>query len=172
MVNELVTLIHSDGFVNEVADKCVEYQQREKDDSVLRSLEACQKENEKAIRNMLAAIEAGIITSSTKSRLVELEAEKAQIEKGITQQLISEPALERDQVVYFLERLRGGDVDDDMYRAFLVDTFLNAVYLYDDDKLVLVLNYTGERRKVTLELVERAVEGDPGGSCFAPSGAP
>ena len=60
---------------------------------------------------------------------------------------------------------------DDGYRAFLVDTFLNAAYLYDDDKLVLVLNYTGERCKVTLELVEKAVEGDPGGSCFAPSGA-
>lgn len=119
---------------------------------------------------MLAAIEAGIITPSTKSRLMELEAERAQIEKGIAQQLISEPTLERDQVVYFLERFREGDVTDDGYRAFLVDTFLNAAYLYDD-KLVLVLNYTGERCKVTLELVEKAVEGDPGGSCFAPSGA-
>lgn len=121
---------------------------------------------------MLAAIEAGIITPSTKSRLMELEAERGQIEKGIAQQLISEPTLERDQVVYFLERFREGDVTDDGYRAFLVDTFLNAAYLYDDDKLVLVLNYTGERCKVTLELVEKAVEGDPGGSCFAPSGAP
>ena len=43
---------------------------------------------------------------------------------------------------------------------------------YDDDKLVLVLNYTGERCKVTLDLVESAVEGDGlGGSCFAPSSA-
>ena len=71
-----------------------------------------------------------------------------------------------------MEKFRGGDVDDQAYRAFLVDTFLNAAYLYDDNKLVLVLNYTGERSRVTLELVESAVEGDPGGSCFAPSGAP
>ena len=172
VVDELVDLIHSDDFVNEVADRCMEFQQREKDQSALRALEARQKENEKAIQNMLAAIEAGIITPSTKSRLMELEAERVQIEKGIAQQLISEPTLERDQVVYFLERFREGDVTDDGYRAFLVDTFLNAAYLYDDDKLVLVLNYTGERCKVTLELVEKAVEGDPGGSCFAPSGAP
>ena len=121
---------------------------------------------------MLAAIEAGIITPSTKSRLMELEAERSQIEKGIAQQLIAEPTLERDQVVYFLERFRDGDVSDEGYRAFLVDTFLNSVYLYDDDKLVLVLNYTGERCKVTLDLVESAVEGDGlGGSCFAPSSA-
>lgn len=173
VVNELVDLIHSDDFVNEVAERCMEFQQREQDKSALHALETRQKENAKSIQNMLAAIEAGIITPSTKSRLMELEAERAQIEKGIAQQLISEPALERDQVIYFLERFRNGDVNDDMYRAFLVDTFLNAVYLYDDDKLVLVLNYTGERCKVTLELVEKAVEGDPGGgSCFTPSGAP
>lgn len=172
VVDELVALIHSDEFVNEVADKCMEYQQREKDDSALRALEARQKENEKAIQNMLAAIEAGIITPSTKSRLMELEAERGQIEKGIAQQLIAEPTLERDQVVYFLERFRDGDVSDEGYRAFLVDTFLNSVYLYDDDKLVLVLNYTGERCKVTLDLVESAVEGDGlSGSCFAPSSA-
>lgn len=172
VVNELVDLIHSDDFVNEVADRCMEFQQREKDQSALHALEARQKENEKAIKNMLAAIEAGIITPSTKSRLMELEAERTRIEKGIAHQLISEPALERDQVVYFLERFRDGDVNDEGYRAFLVDTFLNAAYLYDDDKLVLVLNYAGERCKVTLDIVERAVEGDPGGgSCFAPSGA-
>ena len=116
-------------------------------------------------------IKAGIITPSTKSRLIELEAERVQLEKGIAQQLICEPTLEQEQVVYFLEQLREGDITDNGYCVFLVDTFLNAVYLYDDDKLVLVLNYTKERCKVTLELVEKAIEGAPGGSCFIPSGA-
>jgi hypothetical protein len=60
-----------------------------------------------------------------------------------------------------------------MYRAFLVDTFLNAAYLYDDDRLVLVLNYSGENSKVTLNIVEKATNG-AGSTCsaFAPSGAP
>ena len=173
IVKELVNLIHSDDFVNEVADRCMEFQQREQDKSALHALEARQKENAKAIQNMLSAIEAGIITPSTKSRLMELESERVQIEKGIAQQLINEPTLERAQVVFFLESFRNGDINDDIYRAFLVDTFLNAVYLYDDNKLVLVLNYTREHCKVTLELVEKAVENDPDfGSCFAPSGAP
>ena len=173
VVQELVKLIHSDDFVNEVADRCMEFQEREKDRSVLASLEARQKENEKAIQNMLAAIEAGIITPSTKTRLMELEAERTQIEKGIAHELIQEPALERDQVIYFLERFRDGDITDDMYRAFLVDTFLNAVYLFDDDKLILVLNYTGENSRVTLKLVEKAAE-TAGSTCssFAPSTAP
>lgn len=172
VIDELVKLIHSDEFINEVADRCMEYQKREKDQSALHALEARQRENEKAIQNMIAAIEAGIITPSTKSRLVQLEAEKAQIETGIAQQLIAEPDLERDQIVYFLERFRGGDVDDESYRQLLVGVFLNAVYLYDD-KLTLVLNYSGDNCKVTLELVENATNcADPECSAFARSAPP
>ena len=49
-----------------------------------------------------------------------------------------------------------GDVNDEAFRAFLVDTFLNAVYLYDD-KLVLVFNYSGDNNTVTLKATENAV---------------
>lgn len=173
VVDQLVALIHSDEFINEVADRCMEFQQREKDRSALNALEARLKDTEAAIKNMLAAIEAGIITPSTKTRLVELEGEKAQIEKGIAKELISDPTLERDQIIYFLEKFRTGDINDPMYRALLVDTFLNSVYLYDDDKLVLFLNYTGETSKVTLKLATKAADSvGPECSCFAPLGAP
>ena len=121
---------------------------------------------------MLAAIEAGIITPSTKTRLMELEADRADIEKGIAHELLAEPEFERDQIIYFLERFRSGDINDEAYRIMLVDTFLNSVYLYDDDHLVLVMNYSGENCKVDLKLVEGAVSGDGcKGSAFAPSSA-
>lgn len=150
----------------------MEYQKREKDQSGLHALEIRQKENEKAISNMLAAIEAGIITPSTKTRLMELEADRADIEKGIAHELLAEPEFERDQIIYFLERFRSGDINDEAYRIMLVDTFLNSVYLYDDDHLVLVMNYSGENCKVDLKLVEGAVSGDGcKGSAFAPSSA-
>ncbi len=173
VVKELYRQIHSDDFINDISDKCMDYLNRTKDDSELHALEKRQKENEKALQNLVAAIEAGIITPTTKSRLVELEAEKAQIERGIAKQIISEPKIDRDWIVYALEKLRGGDLNDETYRVQLVDTLLNAVYLYDDDKLILVLNYTGEQCKVTLELVEDAVKDDPAfGSCLSPSGVP
>ena len=171
VIEKLIEMIHSDDFINTVADRCIEYQQREKDQSALHALEARQKQNEKAIRNLLAAIETGIITPTTKSRMMELESERAQIEKGIARELISEPTLERDQVVYFLEKMRDGDANDEMYQIFLIDTFLNAVYLYDD-KIIFALNYTGENSKVTLKLIENAFQSAADCSCFAPSTAP
>ena len=172
VVRALVDLIHSDDFVETVADRVMEYQQREKDTSALTALEIRQKENRRAIDNMLVAIESGIITPSTKSRLVALEAEQADIERGIAREQMKEPEVERDQIVFFLERLRGGNIEDMEYRALLVDTLLNSVYLYDDN-FVLVLNYSGENCKVTLPLVESAVNGGGStGSSFAPLGAP
>lgn len=173
VIDALVQLVNSDDFINEVADRVMEYQERERDRSALHALEVRQKENEKAIANMLAAIEAGIVTPSTKSRLVELEAERASIDKGIARELIAEPTLERDQIVFFLERCRKGDAEDEAYRIMLVDTFLNSVFLYDDGRLVLTLNYSGENSKVTLSTMKKAVfKGGADCSSFAPPSAP
>lgn len=172
VVGALVDLVHSDEFIEIVADRVMEFQQREKDTSARTALEIRQQENQKAINNMLAAIEAGIITASTKSRLVALESERADIERGLAREHVKQPKIEKNQIVFSLERLRGGDINDPEYRAFLVDTFLNSVYLYDD-RFVLVLNYSGENCKVTLSLVEKAVNGeDSTSSSFAPSCAP
>lgn len=170
VINELVRLIHSDEFIEKVADLVVEYQEKERDTSALTALETRLKETEKKIKNVLSAIDAGIITPTTKSHLIELEAEKSAIEKGIARELIQEPDLDRDQIIFFLERFRDGDIQDDTYRSFLVDTFLQAVYVYDD-RLVITLNYSGENNTVTKSLADEAAGG--GGvscSCLAPLG--
>ena len=104
---------------------------------------------------------------------MELEAERANIDKGIARELISDPTLEWDQIVFFLERFRKGDPNDEAYRLMLVDTFLNSVFLYDDGKMVIVLNYCGEHSKVTLSTVEKAVDGGTAEcSSIAPPSAP
>ena len=162
VLSQLTTLIHSDEFIEEVTDRVMEFQSREKDRSALRSLEKRLKETEQAINNLLSAMEAGIVTVSTKSRLMELEAERSRIERGIACELIEQPELERQQVVYFLEQFRKGNVKDEGYQTFLVDTFLNSVYLYDDGKLVLILNYTNENTKMTLPLLENVLTGKEG----------
>lgn len=79
--------------------------------------------------------------------------------------------LDRDQIVFFLERFRDGDAKDERYREFLVDTFLQAVFVYDD-RLVITLNYSGRNNKVTKSLADKAASGEGSGcSCLAPSGA-
>ena len=166
VVDKLTELLHSVQFINEVVDKCLEYQEREfAENAELKALEQRRREKEKAINNMAAAIEQGVITKTTTTRLVELESELEDIDKAIAQHTIENPRLSREQIEYFFDKLRQGDADDEDYKQRLIDTFLNKVYLYDDDKLILVLNYTGENSKVTLQITEKAIErGSPGSS--------
>lgn len=173
VVGELKHILSVDGFIDRVADLVMEYQTKTKDDSALRALEARQKEVERSITNLMTAIEQGIITPTTKSRLVELEADHERINKAIAKEVIKKPELERDQIVWFLERFRDGDTNDEAFRAFLVDTFLNSVYLYDDEKMILILNYSGKNNKVTLKAVENSViKQSAPCSVFAPPSLP
>ena len=165
VLSKLTEIVATDGFIETVADKVVEYQTANTDRRALRALERRQREVEKATANLMKAIEAGIVTPTTKSRLVELEAEHERLTRSIAEELMTDATLERDQIVWFLERFRDGDVNDEAFRAFLVDTFLNAVYLYDD-KLVLVFNYSGDNNTVTLRAVENAVNNKAKGSCL------
>jgi hypothetical protein len=71
----------------------MEYQTKTKDDSALRALEARQKEVERSITNLMTAIEQGIITPTTKSRLVELEADHERINKAIAKEVIKNLSL-------------------------------------------------------------------------------
>lgn len=165
VVSEMMRILNAAGFIDMVADKVVEYQAANTDHRALRALERRQREVEKATANLMKAIEAGIVTPTTKSRLVELEAEHERLTRSIAEELMTDATLERDQIVWFLERFRDGNIDDEAFRAFLVDTFLNAVYLYDD-KLVLVFNYSGDNNTVTLRAVENAVNNKAKGSCL------
>ena len=166
VLTNVMELVATDGFIETVADKVVEFQKANSNHKNLRALERKQKEVEKATANLMKAIESGIITPTTKSRLVELEAEHEQLTRSIAEELMNDATLERDQIVWFLERFRDGDIKDESFRAFMVDTFLNSVYLYDDDKLILVFNYSGENNKVTLKTVEKAVNNKAKCSCF------
>lgn len=171
VLRQLAGLLVSDDFVEAVADQCMEYQTRERDDSALRALRARQAENATAITNLLRAIEAGILTPSTKARMMELEAERAEIEHGIAVQQLEAPRISREDVAGFLRRFRAGAAEDQEWTAFLVDSFLNAVFLSDDGTLVLALNYAGEQEPVTLRDIQGAIF-SASSSCLEPSGAP
>ena len=134
-----------------------------------RLLETRKRDNEKAIANIIANMEAGVVSPSVKSRLVELEAERVNIDRGIARENIAEPQFTQEQIAFALTRFQNGDIEDERYCLDLIDTFLNSVFLYDDDKLVLTLNYSGERSKITLSIMEKAVfNGGADCSSFAP----
>ena len=111
---------------------------------------------ERNINNLLDAIQQGIFTKSTKDRLDELEAAKADLEIRIANEKIAKPKLAEEHIKHFLYRFRALDMSKKKNIKLLIDLFINRIYLYDD-KLVITYNHQDGAKTITLEDVETAL---------------
>ena len=119
-----------------IAKAAVAIQQKEQDNSPLEALRHQLKETEKALANLLSAIEAGIITPTTKERMLELEDRKTQLILEIEQEQIEKPQVSYEQIVYYLQHMKNSNTKEK-----LVDIFVSKIYLYDDS-LKIIYRYT------------------------------
>ena len=62
----------------------------------------------------------------------------------------SHPTPTVNEVRFFLNQFRKGDVNDLKYRQALVDTFVNRIYLYDD-KMTVLYNTQDSHSEMTLD---------------------
>lgn len=99
------------------------------------------------------AIQQGIFTASTKQRLEELEKQKEELSLSMTTAELQKPKLTREYMEHWFSQFRYGDPNDREFQKRLIDTFVNAIFVYDD-KLVLTYNYQHGTQTITLKEVE------------------
>jgi len=167
----VVDYVLQDHVIEWMADCVMDYQNRHKDDGAISVLTSRQKQVESSIKNILTAIEQGIFTTSTKSRLNELEQEQVKLSRSIETEKALRPTHTRARVVYWLEQFRGGDIDDPAYREKLIHIFVNAIYLYDDH-VKIALNFAGNNNTVDLAFVENVDAADFFGCSYMVESAP
>ncbi len=98
------------------------------------------KEVEKSIENINLAIEQGIFTSSTKSRLDELEQQKIHLEVELAKENLQNVLLSKEEILEWLQKFWGGEITNKKYKQLLVEHFINSVHL-TNEKVIIVLNY-------------------------------
>ena len=143
--------------INRLIDAILVMQEQE--DTTTPALRSQLAETESSIGNILKAIEQGIFTPSTKQRLDELEARKEEILANIQTAELQKPKLTREQMTAWFEQFRHGDPANREFQKRLIDTFVNAVYVFDD-KLVLTYNYQHGTQTISLEEIESALSSD------------
>ena len=161
VVRETMRMVYDDTVMEALADKLVDFQRRENTDIPL--LKKQLAETAQGIENLLNAIQQGILTPSTKARLEQLEETKAQLETSLTLAELQKPVISREQFLFWLHRFRSLDMSRPTERQRLIDSFINAIYLYDD-KIVLTFNYKDGAKTVSLQ----DVEGSDLGAATAP----
>ena len=172
VIAETMKLIQDDAVIDAIVAEVMELQDQE--NTTLPLLEKQMREVENGIENMLNAIQAGVLTNSTKSRLEKLEAQQKELEVRITEEKIARPRLSENQVRFWLTRFRKLDPNVKSHRETLINTFVNAVYLYDE-KVLIAFNYKDGTKTITFD--EIAAKDAPEGKgsdlgCFAPPRTP
>ena len=158
MVNQTMQLVKDDAAMESIIAKVMELQNKENTNIPL--YEKQLRDAESGIQNMLNAIQAGILTSSTKERLEQLEETKRELEARIAEEKLAKPKVTEEFIRFWLLRFRKLDMSLKDQRQALVDTFINAIYLYDD-KVLITFNYKEGTQTVTFgEATEVASEGN------------
>ena len=156
-VQYTVQRVLQDELIAQIADKLVELQNTE--DDTLPLLRKQLADTNHGIENMLNAIQQGILTSSTKGRLEELEKLRKDLKASILQAELERPKYSREDIIEWISRFKYGDPDSKEYQRQIIDIFLNSIYVFDD-KLVFTYNYKNGTQTVTLADVSAAFGSD------------
>ena len=158
VVNQTMQLVKDDAAMESIIAKVMELQNKENTNIPL--YEKQLRDAESGIQNMLNAIQAGILTSSTKERLEQLEETKRELEARIAEEKLAKPKVTEEFIRFWLLRFRKLNMNQKDQRQALVDTFINSIYLYDD-KVLITFNYKEGTQTVTFgEATEVASEGN------------
>ena len=168
VVNETMKMIRDDDCIRSIVDAVMILQEQE--NTVLPLLEKQMKDIERGIENLLNAIQEGILTSSTKGRLEKLEAQQKELEIRIAEEKLAKPKVSADFVKFWLTNFRKLDPNVKSHRETLINTFVNAVYLYDE-KVLITFNYKDGTKTITFDEIAAKDAPEGNGSdlgCFAP----
>ena len=171
VVNQTMQLVKDDAAMESIIAKVMELQNKENTNIPL--YEKQLRDAESGIQNMLNAIQAGILTSSTKERLEQLEETKRELEARIAEEKLAKPKIKEEFIRFWLMRFRKLDMSLKDQRQALVDTFINSIYLYDD-KVLITFNYKEGTQTITFEEAAQAASKENGSDldCFtAPENA-
>lgn len=155
----------TDENIDLISTKAMEIIEKEAaENSILPQLRESLSDAQKRLKNLLDLAEQGIVTDSTRERLIALESLKKDLLARIAREENKKPRLTKERIMFWLESFRQGDIDDPDYRMRVIDTLVNSVFVWDDPngkgrKIVFTFNVSGQNT-ATLKLSDIA--------CFAP----
>lgn len=134
VVRHTVTTVLNDDNIEAIATRALTLMEKEfAENSLLPSLEQAQRDVDKRIKNLIDLMEQGIVTPSTKERLLDLESQKTDLTNRIAREGSKKPVISKERIIHWLTSFRHGDIDDPDYRRRVIDTLVNSVYVYDTE---------------------------------------
>lgn len=166
VIEQIKKLIFDDELIEKLADTVMKLQSKK--NTALPLLKKRFADTQKSIDNMLDAIQQGILTASTKERLESLEKQKSELSVQIIKEEMAKPKLSREQIIFWFHRFRKLNTKRLDHRRRLIDSFVNAIFLYDD-RITFTFNYKNGTKTINFTELEKSGLGSDINALAAPS---
>ena len=137
VLNTTILLLNKPENLSVIADEVITvHQKRAREQAVLTLLRDERSQAQKALDNLMKALEAGIFTATTKDRITELESEIDELNGRILTEECKEANLltNEDVETFLLDALKAEP-------QLLIDTLVDKIILFDD-KIEIYYKYT------------------------------
>ncbi len=153
VIEQVLLILKDDTLLSKIANAAIA--ELNKEDPAIAAIKVELADTQSKLKNIMTAIESGIITESTKSRLEELEKRRKKLTYALQNEEAKHPIFSKSQIIAWFHRLRTFDVKKKEHRERLIDTFINAIFLFDD-KLVITFNYQNGSKTILLSDLEKS----------------
>ena len=123
----------TDEKINKMAKEIADLSIAESNTDTIKRLRKSLKENEIATANLIKAIEAGKAVDVISEQIEKRQNEKKDLESRIAHEMLMRPVLTFEEVKFFFERFKCGDVSDYNYRTSVIDVLVDKILVYDGD---------------------------------------
>ncbi len=151
IVYKTMEFLKDDDIIERLSAKLYELQYTES--TILPKLQEQLKQKEKEIENIVNAVQKGYATETLLKRLDGLEKQKREISDVIAKEQLKSPIFSQDHFKMALSNFRKIDITTQEGKRKIIDTFINAIYLYDDH-LKIIYNANGKEETISLAELE------------------
>ncbi len=123
----------TDDCIQELADMAISQAEKDlRENTRIPELSERIKETDKGIANITKAIEKGIASDALMKRLVDLEKEKKKLLRLLAEEGKNVYKIDRYQIIYWLEKFKGGSIEDESFKRIIIDLMINSVTVWDE----------------------------------------
>ena len=154
--DRVVRLAHAqltDENIAKIASAVAAQCEKEKEGGDYKRLEKLRRDNEKQKANLVDALKFGKATETLIEEIAKLEASAEDIDRQLLIEKAKRMDLTEPEIAFFLNKLRGGDITDVVYRRCLIAVLVRAIYLYDD-RLTVIFNSSDQPVEITESLLD------------------
>jgi DNA invertase Pin-like site-specific DNA recombinase len=169
-IDAILREVLTDANIAKIAAAAEKMQEDERETSKIEKIRSDIRKAEKAVENLLDAIEDVGADPKVRERLLERQAQKADLEEELGA-LTTGPIIDQAAVSFWLEQVKAGTSSETGLSASLLDIFVRSVRLFED-KVVIVCRLTADETLEIEKPLNETEESEGVVFAFASSGGP